>query len=140
MSLSRNASPSALTSADMHNQNRRVVLSANGYDPKDDDIILHKFASPCRLYGIEFASIIGDGFTAKITVKKNSVSIVKDAGIVNTATAVAQDAVLDIPFLDANTDGYVDFAIGDVLYAQMTNSANVGASDRASLTLDLIRI
>lgn len=140
MSLDRFATPSALEESGMSNNVRRRVLSANGFSPADSDILVHKFNFPCRLYGIEFASIIGDGFTAQIAIEKNGASIVKDAGIVNTATAVAQDGVLNVPFLDANTDGYVDFAIGDILCCSMTNSSNVQNGDRASLVLDLVQI
>ena len=137
--LSRNASPSDLLDSGALNNLRRVTIGNNVFRVAHTNLVHIPFQQATRLYGIKVLNVAGDGFNTQVSVSKNAVSIVKSAGITAGAVAMALNDALSLSFLDANTDGYVDFANGDILLIALSNSANNVATDHICIDLDLVQ-
>ena len=133
--LSRNASPSDALASGMLNNLRRINLGANTKIPTDADWLCHRFQQDTRLHGIKVIS--DQANTMKLTITKNGTSFVKDAGMVAGATALTDESITPVPFLDANTDGYVDFSAGDLLVVTISATANING--KVTLDLDLVQ-
>jgi len=139
--MSRNASPSDALANGALNNLRRIQLGGNTKPVADGVFLCHRFQQFTRLYGVKAISAAGDGFTTQLAVTKNGASILKAEGLANAATAIAADATVALSFLDANTDGYVDFNAGDVLEVAVSNTdaGTVAAADRLCVDLDLVQ-
>ena len=137
--MSRNASPSDALANGALNNLRRIQLGGNTKAVADGDFLCHRFQQFTRLYGVKAIAASGNGFDIQLAVTKNGASILKSEGIVAAAGAIAADAVVSLNFLDANTDGYVDFNAGDLLVVALSNSNNVDAGDRVCIDLDLVQ-
>lgn len=137
--MSRNASPSDALANGALNNLRRIQLGGNTKAVADGDFLCHRFQQFTRLYGVKAISASGDGFNIQLAVSKNGNSILKNEGIVAAAANIAADTTVALNFLDANTDGYVDFNAGDLLVIEVSNSAAVQAGDRLCIDLDLVQ-
>ena len=137
--LSRNASPSDLLDAGSLNNLRRVNIGNNVFSVADGNLINYRFQQATRLYGVKVLAVAGDGFNTRITATKNGAGILKSEGIVAGAVAMALNDSLSLSFLDANTDGYVDFEAGDILLISLSASANNVATDHICIDLDLVQ-
>ena len=137
--LSRNASPSDLLEAGALNNLRRVNIGNNVFSVADGILVNYRFQQATRLYGVKALCVAGDGFQTQLSVSKNGASILKDEGIVNSATAMVVGDSLSLNFLDENTSGYVDFASGDILLIELSTSSNNLASDHICIDLDLVQ-
>ena len=137
--MSRNASPSDALANGALNNLRRIQLGGNTKPVADGVFLCHRFQQFTRLYGVKAIAADGNGFTIQLAVSKNGNSILKSEGIVANAGAIAADTTVALNFLDANTDGYVDFNAGDLLVIEVSNSAAVQAGDRLCIDLDLVQ-